>query len=54
MDRYELEIKLTDDRLDMARILIKNGYRVWTETRKTGSKSVVLLMYDRKEKDAHV
>ncbi len=52
MKPIELEIKsCIDDRLDVARILVKNGYRVWTETRKsTGSARVTVLIVDKPER----
>lgn len=36
------------DRLEVGRILLANGYRVWTEARKTnGKRTAVLLMAEK-------
>ena len=32
----EIAVKETEDRLILARVLLKNGYRVWFENRKHG------------------
>ena len=51
----ELEIKNLQSRSDVGRILLENGYRVWTEVRKdSGSTKVTLLCADKPGKEASV
>jgi len=52
MKPIELEIKSSnDDRMDVARILVKNGYRVCTETRKgAGTARMTVLIVDKPER----
>lgn len=54
MQKIELEIKSSkDDQLDVARVLIKNGYRVCTETRKgAGTTRMTVLVVDKPERRA--
>ena len=47
----EIQIKDVNERASVATALVKNGYRVWYATRKTGKVSVVLLCADRPGKD---
>lgn len=49
MNRIELEIKNAKDRIDVASVLVDNGYRVWTEVvrKGTGSARVTVLCADK-------
>lgn len=53
MGRMELEIKTVKDRGEVARILIDNGYRCWTETKKKAGAStkITVLCVDRPGKE---
>ena len=50
-----IELTITSsvkDRVEVAAILVKNGYRVWTESRKgSGSARVTLLCADKPGKE---
>lgn len=51
-NKIELEIKNAQERNEVARILVANGYRVWTESRKgSGSARVTLLCVDKPGKE---
>lgn len=49
MERIELEIKNAKDRADVASVLVDNGYRVWTERVKKGTRaaSTTILCADK-------
>ena len=42
-----MQIDKLEDRLAVATILVKNGYKVWTEKTKLGGKTVTLLCAER-------
>lgn len=42
-----MQIDKLEDRLTVATILVKNGYKVWTEKTKLGGKTVTLLCAER-------
>lgn len=44
-----MEITAIADRETVAGILVKNGYRVWLEKVKKGSKTVIVVCCDREE-----
>lgn len=49
----ELEIQSSrEDRLEVAKILIGNGYRVCTVVRKPGGRARTVLLVDKPDKEA--
>ena len=42
-----MQIDKLEDRLAVATILVKNGYKVWTEKTKLGGKTITLLAAER-------
>ena len=42
-----IHIEKPDDRLAVATILVKNGYKVWLEKTKNGGKTVTNLVAER-------
>ena len=42
-----MQIDKLEDRLTVATILVKNGYKVWTEKTKLGGKTITLLCAER-------
>lgn len=42
-----IQIEKPDDRLTVATILVKNGYKVWFEKTKLGGKTITLLYAER-------
>ena len=51
-NKIELEIKSVQARSEVGKILLENGYRVWTEVRKgSGSTKVTLLCVDKGRKE---
>ena len=42
-----MQIDKPDDRLTVATILVKNGYKVWMEKTKLGGKTITLLAAER-------
>lgn len=54
-NKIELEIKSLQSRSEVGRILLENGYRVWTEVRKgSGSTKVTILCADKGGKEGAV
>lgn len=46
-----LEIKSTDDKLNVAKILVANGYTVWLTTIKDGNKPKAVIAYEKTKKE---
>lgn len=46
-----LEIKNTDDKLNVAKVLVANGYTVRLMTVKDGNKSKTVLAYEKTNKE---
>lgn len=42
-----IQIEKPEDRLTVATILVKNGYKVWLEKTKNGGKTVTYLVAER-------
>lgn len=54
-NKIELEIKSVPARSEVGKILLENGYKVWTEVRKgSGSTKVMLLCADKGGKEGAV
>ena len=45
----KIQIDNSNDRLTVATILVKNGYKVWMEKTKLGGKTITILAVERND-----